>query len=223
MPDASPPTVLVTGFEPFGGETVNPSALIAQALHGQVLAGVQVHTAVLPCVFGAALDALDAALSDTRPALVLALGQAAGRMAFTPERVAINVDDARMADNAGAQPIDRPVVPGGPAAYFSTLPIKAMVAAMREAGLPAEVSQTAGTFVCNHVFYQLMHRLNTHAALRGVRGGFMHVPLLPEQAVGLFAGRPGLALEAQVQAVGLAVQAAWQHQCDLVLPGGAEH
>jgi pyroglutamyl-peptidase len=151
--------ILLTGFEPFGGEVVNPSWQVARALDGRTVGGVPVVACELPCVFGAALRVLDEALAAHAPVLVLALGQAAGRSAFTPERVAINVDDARIPDNAGAQPVDRPVVPGGPAAYFTTLPVKAMVAALRAAGLPAQVSQTAGTFVCNHVFYGLMHRL----------------------------------------------------------------
>jgi pyroglutamyl-peptidase len=223
MSASLPPTLLLTGFEPFGGERLNPTALVAEALHGQFLAGAQVQAAVLPCAFGSALDALDAALAATRPALVLALGQAAGRAAFTPERVAINVDDARIADNAGARPVDRPVVPGAPAAYFSTLPIKAMVAALRAEGWPAEVSQTAGTFVCNHVFFALMHQLHTRPALGGVRGGFMHVPLLPEQAAaGPLAGEPAIELADQVEAVKLALQAAWVNKRDLALAGGAE-
>lgn len=166
-------TVLVTGFEPFGGDPANPSQEIARALDGRVLAGRSVVGAVLPCVFGASAAELKRLLRAHRPEMVVCLGLAAGRTEVTPERVAINVDDARIADNAGAQPVDRAVVRGGPAAYFSTLPIKAMTAALREAGVPAAVSQTAGTFVCNHVFYVLMHTLRRR---RGVRGGFVHVP-----------------------------------------------
>ncbi|RVU44426.1 pyroglutamyl-peptidase I [Rubrivivax rivuli] len=214
------PIVLLTGFEPFGGEAVNPSAQVAQALHGQVLqAGgmlARVEAVVLPCVFGTALQALEAALREHRPHLVLSLGQAAGRCELTPERVAINVDDARIADNAGAQPVDQPVVPGGPAAYFSTLPIKAMVSMLRSAGVPASVSQTAGTFVCNHVFYGLMHALQHRP---GVRGGFMHVPLLPEQ-VARTHGQPSLALPLQIEGVRLALQAALTHAQDLRVAGG---
>ncbi|KPF48412.1 pyrrolidone-carboxylate peptidase [beta proteobacterium AAP121] len=214
------PTVLLTGFEPFGGEALNPSAQIAQALHGQVLKAdgqqARVVAVVLPCVFGAALQALEAALRQHQPLLVLALGQAGGRCELTPERVAINVDDARIADNAGAQPVDQPVVPGGPAAYFSTLPIKAMVAALRAAGVPAAVSQTAGTFVCNHVFYGLMHTLQQHP---GVRGGFMHVPLLPEQAA-RSSGQPSLPLALQTEGVRLALLAALTHTQDLRVAGG---
>lgn len=216
------PCVLLTGFEPFGGEPVNPSWQVAQALHGELIAGAPVVALQLPCVFGAALAVLQQALLQHRPQLVLALGQAAGRCELTPERVAINVDDARIADNAGAQPIDLPVVPGGPAAYFSSLPIKAMVAALREAGVPAAVSQSAGTFVCNHVFYGLMHALNTAHGRAGVRGGFMHLPLLPEQAARL-PGQPSLALATQVAGVRLALAAALAQHEDLHAAGGAEH
>jgi len=215
------PTVLLMGFEPFGGESINPSWRVAQALHGEVIAGAQVVAVQLPCVFGVALSALQQALAQHGPhlVLVLALGQATGRCELTPERVAINVDDARIPDNAGARPVDTAVVPGGPAAYFSTLPIKAMVAAMRAEGVPASVSQTAGTFVCNHVFYGLMHALQTR---RGVRGGFMHVPLLPEQAARL-PGQPSLELATQVAGVRVALSTALLWHDDLHATGGAEH
>ncbi len=211
------PTLLLTGFEPFGGEAVNPSWQVAQALDGERIAGLTVQALQLPCVFGAALGVLDAGLSSVRPALVLALGQAGGRDGFTVERVAINVDDGRIPDNAGQQPIDAAVVPGGPAAYFVTLPIKAMVAALQQAGWPAAVSQTAGTYVCNHVFYGLMHRLRR----RRVRAGFMHLPWLPEQAAAQ-AGQPSLPLSAQTAGVRLALHTALTTDIDLRAAGGAE-
>jgi pyroglutamyl-peptidase len=170
--------ILVSGFEPFGGQSLNPSWEVARALHGLTLEGAQVTAVQLPCVFAQALPALQQALAQHRPDIVLALGQAEGRCDFSVERVAINVMDARIADNAGAQPIDVPVVAGAPAAYFSTLPIKALVAGLRDGGFPASVSQTAGTFVCNQVFYALQHTL----AGQGVLSGFVHLPLLPEQA-----------------------------------------
>lgn len=198
------PRILLTGFEPFGGETVNPSWLAARALHGRRIAGARVHAVQLPCVFGDALAALDAALTTVDPVLVLALGQAAGRAELSLERVAINLDDARIADNAGRQPIDEPIVRHGPAAYFSTLPIKAMADAITTAGIPAGISQTAGSFVCNHVFYGLQRRL----ARSGVRSGFMHVPLLPEQAA---AGQPALALDDMVRGIAIALAVARQH------------
>ncbi len=209
-------TVLVTGFEPFGGELRNPSQEIARALDGRVIAGRRVVGAVLPCVFGASIAELNKLLREHRPSLVLCLGQAGGRAEITPERVAINVDDARLADNAGAQPLDRPIVRGGPAAYWSTLPIKAIVRALQRRGVLVAVSQTAGTFVCNHVFYGLMHALRRR---RGVRGGFIHVPFVPEQAT---RGQPSLPLATMTEVVALAVETALTTRRDARLPGGRE-
>lgn len=213
--------ILLTGFEPFDGESVNPSWEVARSLHGETIAGAHVHALCLPCVFGEALDLLAAELGRLRPQVVLALGQAGGRSDFSPERIAINVDDARIPCNAGRRPIDEPVVPGGPAAYFSTLPVKAIVAALRAAGLPASVSQSAGTFVCNHVFYGLMHALRRR---RRVRAGFMHLPLLPEQAAARATPPtlPSLPLATLVQGVRLAVLIAATTATDLRASGGAE-
>jgi pyroglutamyl-peptidase len=207
---------LVTGFEPFGGESINPSADVARALHGRTIGGVPVVGIVVPCVFGAAVTVLQAALDAHHPRLVLALGQAAGREGLSLERVAINVDDARIADNAGTQPIDQAVVAGAPAAYFSTLPIKAMVAALREAGLPAAVSNSAGTFVCNHVFFGLQHALRRR---RTVRSGFMHLPLLPGQSGD--AAVPTLPLASMIDGVALALAVALATRTDLRRSEGA--
>jgi pyroglutamyl-peptidase len=213
--------VLLTGFEPFGGQSLNPSWEVARALHGEVIAGAQVTAVQLPCVFAQALPALKQALASHRPDIVLALGQAEGRCDFSVERVAINVQDARIPDNAGAQPIDVPVAAGGPAAYFSSLPIKALVAGLRAAGFPASVSQTAGTFVCNQVFYGLQHAL----AGQGVHSGFMHLPLLPEQAAHWKgASLPSLPASLMVagvqQALALLVLHRQQGLSDAVLTGG---
>ena len=211
------PTILITAFEPFGGDAVNPSLLIARRLDGETIAGARVEAVQLPCVFHRALTVLEEALERTQPALAVALGLAAGRAGLSIERVAINVDDARIPDNAGAQPVDEPIAAAGPAAWFSTLPIKAIAAALNQAGVPASVSQTAGTFVCNHVFYGLQQRL----AGTGVRSGFIHVPLLPEQAE-RYPGKPVLALDAQVRGVRLALEVALRHQgADLRVGGGA--
>jgi pyroglutamyl-peptidase len=206
--------ILLTGFEPFGGERVNPSAEVARALHGRTIDGARVVGIVLPCVFGASIDTLRNAIDAHRPQLVLALGQAAGREGFTLERVAINLDDARIADNAGAQPIDAPVVARGPAAHFTTLPIKAMVAALHDAGHTASVSYSAGTFVCNHVFYGLQHALKRR---RSVRSGFMHLPCLPEQAA---RGTPSMTLTTMVEGVGLALATALDAREDLIFSAG---
>jgi pyroglutamyl-peptidase len=210
-------TVLLTGFEPFDGESINPSGEIARQLHGTFIGGHRVVGALLPCVFGPAITELKKQIRATKPALIVCVGQAGGRAEITPERVAINIDDARIPDNAGRQPVDRPVVRGGPAAYWSTLPIKAITAELHRCGIPAAVSQTAGTFVCNHVFYGLMHELRRQ---RKVRGGFIHVPFLPEQAK---KGQPSLTLERMTAAIGAAVEVALRTSRDARSTGGATH
>ncbi|SPZ66114.1 Pyrrolidone-carboxylate peptidase [Serratia quinivorans] len=211
--------VLITGFEPFGGERVNPSWEVVKQLNDMELAGARIIARQLPCVFGASLEALNAAIDEVRPVMVLAIGQAGGRTDITIERVAINVDDARIPDNQGQQPIDEPIVKSGPAAYFSTLPIKAMVDSMREAGIPASVSQTAGTYVCNHVMYGLLHRLNSQQA---IKGGFIHIPYLPEQAAA-HPGAPSMAATTVLFALELAISIALQVEHDLKVVGGATH
>jgi pyroglutamyl-peptidase len=164
---------------------------------------------------------LDEALTRLQPTLVISLGLASGRSDITPERVAINIDDARIPDNAGKQPVDEAVVDKAPAAYFSTLPIKAMVRNLREAGIPAAVSNTAGTFVCNHVFYALMHRLARRAA-PGVRGGFIHIPALPQQAAKI-PGMASMALETQVKGMREAIRTAMTTKEDLRENAGQLH
>lgn len=216
---------LVTGFEPFGGDPINPAL---EALHRLTprLGAVEIATWMLPTVFGRSLDALDAALAATRPDLVLCVGLAGGRAALSLERVAINLDDARIPDNEGRQPIDRPIVAGGPAAYFTTLPVKAAVAALREAGLPAIVSHTAGTFVCNHVFYGLMHRAATASLRRrgGLRAGFLHVPYLPAQAarnVDPGGGMPSMVLADIVRGIEIVLAVAAARTEDIAALEGA--
>lgn len=211
--------VLITGFEPFGGERLNPSREVVKQLNDMELVGTRIVARQLPCVFGAALDALNAAIDEVQPVMVLAIGRAGGRTNITIERVAINVDDARIPDNQGQQPVDEPIVAGGPAAYFSTLPIKAMVSSMREAGIPAAVSQTAGTYVCNHVMYGLLHRLSGQ---HEVKGGFIHIPYLPEQAAA-HPGAPSMAASTVLFALELAVSIALQVEHDLKVVGGATH
>jgi pyroglutamyl-peptidase len=208
--------ILLTGFEPFGGERINPSWEVARALDGQQIGPARLVARCLPCVFGAALTSLEQALQEVQPTLVLALGQAGGRAELSLERVAINVIDARIADNAGHQPIDEPVVADAAAAYFSTLPIKAMVAGLRAEGFPAGISQTAGTFVCNQVFYGLQHQLRGGS----VRSGFMHIPLLPEQAAHL-PGQASMALSTMVEGVRLALTLALRVETDLRQAGGS--
>ena len=170
---------LVTGFEPFGGETINASLEAVRLLPAQ-FGGIVVVTAELPTSYARSLTALEAAIMRTKPDIVLCVGQAGDRAALCVERIAVNVQDAEITDNDGAKPIDAPVVAGGPAAYLATLPVRAAVAALQAEKLPAQLSMSAGTFVCNHVFYGLMHL----AAARGhpFRAGLLHVPRLPQQA-----------------------------------------
>jgi pyroglutamyl-peptidase len=208
---------LVTGFEPFAGDAVNSAREAVLRLPSR-LGELGVETRVLPTVFGRAIAALEDALATVRPDIVLAVGLAGGRAELSLERVAINVDDARIPDNDGQQPIDRPVVADGPAAYFSGLPVKAAVAAMREAGLPAIVSNSAGTFVCNHVFYGLMHLAATRHP--GLRGGFLHVPYLPSQAA-RFSGAPSMALDQIVQGIEIILQVAASRTDDIATAEGA--
>jgi pyroglutamyl-peptidase len=218
MADATP-TVLLTGFAPFGGDAANPSREAAALLAGRRVRGHRIETRELPVEFGASLRALRRALRETRPAAVVCVGLAGGRAQLSLERVAINVDDARIPDNAGALPVDAPVVAGGPAAYFSTLPLKRTLLALRRAGIPAQVSQTAGTYVCNHVFYGLMHALRRQPR---VRAGFIHVPYSPALAT-YHAGAPSLPVEAMAEGLRIALRCALAGDGDDRVAAGAEH
>ena len=209
--------VLVIGFGPFGGEAVNPALEAIKRLERRTIGDFRVVTRELPVTRFASIEAMVKHIEETDPVLVLAVGQAGGRLEITPERVAINVDDFRIADNSGLQPIDEEVVPHGPAAYWSTLPIKAMVAKMRQSGIPAAVSNSAGTFVCNHLFYGLMHHL---AQFRNdVRGGFVHIPYLPEQAARIGA-QPSMAVDTLVEGLSLSLAAALSTEADVKQSGG---
>ncbi|WP_445496163.1 pyroglutamyl-peptidase I [Photorhabdus sp. SF281] len=212
--------VLITGFEPFGNETINPSWEAVKQLQGRELCGARIEARQLPCVFDVSLTCLYSAIHDAQPDLVIAVGQAGGRADITVERVAININDARIPDNQGNQPINTPIVATGPAAYFATLPINAMVKGLHEAGLPASISQTAGTFVCNHVMYGLLHHL-TYTNPE-IRGGFIHIPYLPEQAV-RYSGTPSMALETVITALEIAIDEALKNSEDIVISGGATH
>ncbi len=207
--------VLLTGFEPFNKEVINPAWEAVRALAGWNGDGFEVEVRQLPCVFGEAGRVLAEAMAQLRPDVVIAVGQAGGRVDISVERVAINVDDAPIADNAKRQLVDEPIVEGGPAAYFSTLPIKAIVKRLREQGLPASVSQTAGTFVCNHVFYGVMHA----TAGTRVRAGFIHIPYLPEQAAA-HPGAASMALGEVVRGLKLAVEVVVGTGTDLREQGG---
>lgn len=211
------PRILLTGFDPFGGEPINPSWEAVRALHGKRIGGHRVVARQLPTEFAASLRLLQAAMREVKPAIVLGVGQAGGRPQLSLERVAINLQDARIPDNAGAQPVDEPVIADGPAAYFSTLPIKAMLEALLLAGLPAEISHSAGTYVCNHIAYAMLHLASKR---RGVRAGFIHIPYLPAQA----ARRRGAASMAQAEVergLRIALLAAVATTIDRKLRGGS--
>ena len=212
--------ILVTGFEPFGGEKVNP-ALEAVKLLPKEIHGAEIHWAEIPTVFDQSAEVLEAEIIRYQPDVVLCIGQAGGRASLTPERVAINQDDARIPDNQGNQPIDTPIREDGQAAYFSTLPIKAMVQAIKEEGLPATVSNTAGTFVCNHLMYQALYLADKK--FPNMRAGFMHIPYMTEQVV----NKPNTAsmcLTDIVRGIEAAIGAIVDHKDeDLKLIGGATH
>ncbi|MCC2971619.1 pyroglutamyl-peptidase I [Massilia sp. IC2-476] len=212
-------TVLLTGFEPFNKASINPAWEAVRALEGWSGEGFRVEARQLPCVFDEANRVLAALVDELQPDIVIAVGQAGGRAEISVERVAINVDDASILDNAGQQPVDRAIRADGPAAYFTTLPIKAMVAAMRAKGLKAGVSQTAGTFVCNHVFYGLMH----HTAGKPVKAGFIHVPYLPEQVEERPDDPPAMALDDIILGIMTAVETATRVERDVAQAGGATH
>jgi pyroglutamyl-peptidase len=203
MPDHRP--ILLTGFEPFAGDAVNPSWEAAQALDGWVCGNRPVVALRLPVVFSEARARLTEALTDLEPALVVCLGLAAGLPHLALERVAVNLKDARIPDNAGQKPEDEAVLPGAPAAYFTDLPVKAMLAALHEAGIPAALSLSAGTFVCNEVFFALRHDLATRRL--ACRGGFIHVPLLPAEA-SLQKAMPSMALPTLLAGLRIALEAA---------------
>ncbi|MCB1577308.1 MAG: pyroglutamyl-peptidase I, partial [Xanthomonadales bacterium] len=207
----------VAGFEPFAGESVNPSAEIARSLDGESIAGHRLVGAVLPVSFAEAPIALADLLERWRPALVIALGQAGGRSEVSLERIAVNLIDARIADNAGLQPIDQAVLEDGPGAYFTSLPVKAMCAAMRALDVPAALSLSAGSFVCNQVFYWLAHLLATEHT--GLRGGFIHVPWLPGQ-LAAHPGEPCLPLSTLLRGIRAAIGCALTTTRDLEVAGG---
>ena len=190
--------IFVTGFDPFGGETINPSIECVKAL--PEIEGVELIRLELPTVFKESAKRLNEVINDVKPDAVLSVGQAGGRAGITMERIAINVDDARIPDNISQQPIDEEIQVEGEAAYFSTLPIKRIVKAIREAGISAEVSNSAGTFVCNHIMYQALFAATK--ADKPFKAGFMHIPFIPEQTT----DKPSLSLEESTKALQIAIE-----------------
>ena len=207
--------IIVTGFDPFGGEKINPSIECVKAL--PEIEGVELFRVELPTVFKESAIRLNEVINDVKPDAVLCVGQAGGRPGVTMERIAINVDDARIPDNISQQPIDEVIQLGGEAAYFTTLPIKRIVNAIRKAEIPAEVSNTAGTFVCNHIMYQAL--FTATKADRPFKAGFMHIPFIPEQTT----DKPSLPLEESTKALQIAIKTIrdYLHDEDIKVQEGA--
>ena len=208
--------ILVTGFEPFGGESTNPSWEICARLPKEI-AGMRVETCKVPCEFRRAIEVVAEAIERHHPDIVVSLGLAGGRSRLGVERVAINVDDARIPDNAGAQPIDEMIAPNGPPAYFATIPVKAIARGIRAAGVPAEVSNSAGTYVCNHVMYGVLHYLA--ASGNHARAGFIHVPYDESQILDK-RDAPAMSIDSMTRGIEAAIAAAVENRRDIVSAEG---
>lgn len=211
--------ILVTGFDPFGGEKVNPAIEAVKQLP-DTIAGAEVIKLEIPTVVYKSLDKIDMAIEENDPDFILSIGQAGGRPDITVERVGINCNDCRIPDNEGNQPVDEPVYQDGPDAYFSLLPIKAIVADIQAAGIPASVSDTAGTFICNHVLYGV--RYICEHKYPGKKSGFIHIPYMTSQAVGK-RNVPSMSLDEIVKALTVAVEAIVTYNTDIKVTGGTEH
>ena len=212
--------LLLTAFDPFGGDAINP-ALEAVKLVADKIGRFDIVKLEVPTVFRKSIDTVAKAIEEEKPDVVLCIGQAGGRFEITPERVAINVDDARIKDNEGNQPIDTKIFEDGENAYFTTLPIKAMVEAIREANLPATVSNTAGTFVCNHLMYGVLYTLAKKYP--HIKGGFTHVPFIPAQVARRTPVAPYMALEDIKRGLEAAIAAIDKNfDADINVNGGKE-
>ncbi|MGG0916253.1 pyroglutamyl-peptidase I [Bacillus amyloliquefaciens] len=211
--------VLLTGFDPFGGETVNPSWEAVKRLNGAAEGPASIVSEQVPTVFYKSLAVLRGAVKKHQPDIIICVGQAGGRMQITPERVAINLNEARIPDNEGNQPVGENISQDGPAAYWTGLPIKRIVEEIKNEGIPAAVSYTAGTFVCNHLFYGLMDEIACRHP--HIRGGFIHIPYIPEQT--LQKSAPSLSLDLVTKALKIAAVTAAAHEDDIETGGGELH
>ena len=209
--------LLLTAFTPFDGERINP-ALEAVKLVKDKIGKLKIVKLEVPTVFGKSIDTVREAIERERPDFVLSIGQAGGRAEITPERVAINLDDARIPDNEGNQPIDEPIFPDGENAYFSTLPVKAMVEAIRKEGLSSSLSNSAGTYVCNHLMYGVLYYLDKRPSMKA---GFIHVPYIPEQVKDK-KEMPALPLSDIVRGLEAAILAVEENELDLKKAFGSE-
>lgn len=213
-------TIMITGFDPFGGEAVNPAYEAIRLLPDEI-GGAQIVKLEVPTVFGKAGEAVKEGIQKYQPDVVICVGQAGGRSGMSVEKVAINFQDARIADNEGNQPIDQVIEEDGQTAYFATVPVKAMVANMRKNGIPAFVSYTAGTFVCNELMYALLYLLDRNYP--HIRGGFIHVPFAMEQTVDKPNGTPAMALSVIAKGLEYSILAVMEHQEDISLAMGTTH
>lgn len=213
--------ILVTGFDPFGQDTINPALEAVKQLPNEIL-GASIIKLEIPTMFHQSANVVNLAIQQHQPDIVVHIGQAGGRFGITPERIAINLDDARIADNSSQQPIDQLIAENGPAAYFSQLPVKAMVAKMQEMGIPASVSNSAGTFVCNHIMYQTLHYCQMNYPQ--IQSGFIHVPYLPEQVADK-ASLPSMDLKTIVQGLVISIETiiTYQGHADIKTVGGSLH
>lgn len=211
--------VLVTGFDPFGGESINPALEAVKMLKDEI-AGAEIVKLQIPVVAGKSIEKVHEKMKEVNPDIVISVGQAGGRFGVTPERVAINITDARIPDNEGNQPIDEPIFADGDAAYFSNLPVKAMVQAIKDAGYPSSLSNSAGTYICNHVMYGILYYI--HKEFPGVRGGFIHVPYAASQVVDK-PNMPSMAIADITTALEAAIEAAVVHKDDIKVVGGETH
>lgn len=209
--------ILITGFDPFGGESINPALEAVKKLPNTIL-GQEVIKIEIPTVFRKSLEKIEENIQKHNPDVVISIGQAGGRFGITPERVAINMDDARIKDNEGNQPIDISIYEDGEAAYFSNLPIKAMVKEMNDNGIPASVSNTAGTFVCNHVMYGILYLVDKKYP--NIRGGFIHVPYIPSQ-VTTKPNTPSMSIDDIAKGLELSIKAIIENSSDIKTVGGA--
>lgn len=211
--------ILVTAFDPFGGEEVNPALQAVQQLP-DTLEGHHIDKLEIPTVFHKSIEVIREKLVQADYDIVLAVGQAGGRYEITPERVAINVDDARIPDNDGQQPIDQCIQQDGPPAYFTALPVKRMVEAMQKEGVPASLSNSAGTFVCNHIMYQLAYEAARYYPK--LKTGFIHVPFAPSQVVDK-PGKPSMSIELMVKGLTAAIKVCLNYDTDVATVHGATH
>lgn len=212
--------VVVTGFDPFGGESINPAYEAVKALPDSIQ-GAKIIKIEIPTVFGEAPKAVEQAIKEYQPDIVLCVGQAGGRTHITPEFVGINFVDARIPDNKGNQPISELIEKDGAAAYFTKHPVKAMVEKMKAHGIPAAVSYTAGTYVCNNVLYDLLYMIDKKYP--NIRGGFIHVPYDASQAAKLSATTPSMPITMISEGLKLAIEAIIEHDEDILIQGGETH